>query len=114
MLAAFLRRNHGHGIQHRDLSYGKVQVREEDPPDHRFVLLDTNRIRIRKKVGRIRGTKNLIRLGVPGRHQRLFLTAYLEPRPLSLWLWWWYRSIRSLFSGYMMFQAKLRIRDLVR
>ncbi|MGB2906382.1 MAG: lipopolysaccharide kinase InaA family protein [Candidatus Aminicenantaceae bacterium] len=114
MLAAFVRKCHGHGILHRDLSDGNVLVREEGPPNHRFVLLDTNRIRIRKKVGRIRGIKNLIRLGVPGGYQRLFLTAYLEPHPLSLWLWQWYRSSKSLFSGYMTFKTKLRIRDIVR
>ena len=114
MLAAFVKRCHGHGILHRDLSDGNVLVREEDPPNHRFVLLDTNRIHIKKKVGRIRGIKNLIRLGIPDRYQRLFLTAYLEPHPLSLWRWRWYRMNKSLFSGYMTFKAKLRIRDIVR
>ena len=114
MLAAFVRRCHGHGILHRDLSDGNVLVREEDSLDQRFVLLDTNRIRIKKKVGRVRGVKNLIRLGVPDENQRLFLTAYLEPHPLSPWLWQWYRRNKSLFSGYTTFKTKLRIRDIVR
>jgi len=82
MLAAFVKRCHGHGILHRDLSDGNVLVREEG-------------------------------LGVPGRYQRLFLTAYLEPHPLSLWLWLWYRRTKSLFSGYMTFKTKLRIRDII-
>ena len=113
MLAAFVKRCHGHGILHRDLSDGNVLVREEGPVNYHFVLLDTNRIRIKKRVGRIRGIKNLIRLGVPGRYQRLLLTAYLEPHPLSLWLWLWYRRTKSLFSGYMTFKTKLRIRDII-
>lgn len=113
-LGAFVRGCHGQGILHRDLSDGNVLVQEEGPLKYHFVLLDTNRIRIKKNVGHIRGIKNLIRLGVPGKYQRMFLTAYLEPHPLSLGPWLWYRSIKSLFSGYMTFKSKLRIRDIVR
>jgi serine/threonine protein kinase len=112
-LAAFVKRCHAHGILHRDLSDGNVLVREEGPLSYHFLLLDTNRIRIKKKVGRIRGIKNLIRLGVPDRYQRMFLAAYLEPLPLARWPWLWYRGSKSLFSGYMTFKSKLRIREII-
>jgi serine/threonine protein kinase len=113
-LAAFARSCHEAGILHRDLSDGNVLVRE---PDHRtgpFILVDTNRIRVRKRVRPAVGVKNLIRLGIPASLRRSFLAAYLSPQTRPGWLWWWYSLNKAVFAGYTGLKTRLRIREIVR
>lgn len=114
-LADLARKCHTAGILHRDLSDGNVLVRRQvgfDPTA--FVLLDTNRVRFQRRIGRIRGIKNLIRLGIPRPHQRKFLQAYLGPKNGSGTLWMWYRTSKAVFSNYMTLKSRMRIRDIVR
>jgi hypothetical protein len=113
-LAAFARSCHETGILHRDLSDGNVLVREPDYRTGPFILVDTNRIRVKKRVRPAAGVKNLIRLGIPASQRRLFLAAYLNPRPRPGWLWWWYSLNKSVFTGYTGLKTRLRIREIVR
>jgi hypothetical protein len=113
-LAAFVKICHRKGVWHRDLSDGNILVGEGAPSAADMVLLDTNRIRETKRIGSLRGVKNLIRLGVPSRSQRKFLGSYLNPDPWSQRLWMWYRLNKTMFSTYTDLKSKLHIRELVR
>ncbi len=117
-LANLAHKCHRAGILHRDLSDGNVLVRRSArekgfvPTD--FVMLDTNRVRYQKRIGRIRGIKNLIRLGIPRVYQREFLRIYQSPGKWSRMRWIWYRVNKTVFSNYMTLKSRLRIRDIVR
>ncbi len=117
-LANLAQKCHGAGILHRDLSDGNVLVRWSarkkgfDPAV--FVVLDTNRVRFQKRIGRIRGTKNLIRLGIPRLNQREFLRTYLGPKKWAGTLWIWYWANKAVFSHYITLKSRLRIREIVR
>jgi len=113
-LAAFLKRCHDGGILHRDLSDGNILVRKDERGGHLFYLLDTNRIRIRSRLGGFRRSKNLIRLGIPPAHQRHFLGRYFEPGPLGKAPWLWYRLNKTAFAAYIGAKKKLRLRRLAR
>jgi serine/threonine protein kinase len=113
-LGRFLSRCHDGGILHRDLSDGNILVKGEDPGGPLFYLLDTNRIRIRRKLGRFRRAKNLIRLGVPSGFQKYFLRACLRDKPPGKALWLWYKLNKSFFAGYVGFKKKLRLRQIAR
>jgi hypothetical protein len=113
-LAAFLSRCHDCGILHRDLSDGNILVRKDDPGRASFYLLDTNRIRIRKRLGAFRRSKNLIRLGVPQDSQRYFLQAYFGEKPFRKTPWLWYKINKAVFTGYIAFKRKLRLRQVAR
>jgi hypothetical protein len=113
-LAGFLSQCHDRGILHRDLSDGNILVKKDDTGRPVFYLLDTNRIRIRKKLGGFRRSKNLIRLGVPPAFQRYFLKRYFGENPLRKWHWSWYRINKVVFAGYMGFKKKLRLRQIAR
>lgn len=117
-LANLAHKCHSSGILHRDLSDGNVLVRRSDQETGFdpavFVVLDTNRVRFQRRIGRIRGIKNLIRLGIPRAHQRGFLQAYLRPKKWSGTLWMWYRAHKTVFSSYMTLKSRLRIREIVR
>jgi hypothetical protein len=113
-LAVFARRCHRGGLLHRDLSDGNVLAREPSSGTGPFILVDTNRIREKKRVGLTMGVKNLIRLGIPPSQRRFFLKTYLRPRSRSGWLWLWYAVNKSVFAGYTGLKTKLRIREIVR
>lgn len=113
-LAAFLRRGHDHGILHRDLSDGNILVGKNERGGHFFYLLDTNRIRVRSRLGRYRRAKNLTRLGIPPDFQRNFLAAYFRPEPLGRAPWLWYRLNKTVFAAYTGAKKKLRLRRLAR
>jgi serine/threonine protein kinase len=113
-LAAFLRRSHDRGILHRDLSDGNILVGKDERGDPLFYLLDTNRIRVRSRLGGLRRAKNLIRLGVPPADQRFFLGCYFEPGPLGKTPWLWYRLNKTVFAAYIGAKKKLRLRRLAR
>jgi serine/threonine protein kinase len=105
---------HDRGILHRDLSDGNVLVRKDPEGGMTFFLLDTNRVRVRKKIRGLARARNLIRLGIPPMHQRSFLQEYFCPRPLSGAAWLWYKMNKAVFSGYIALKKKLRLRRIAR
>jgi serine/threonine protein kinase len=113
-LAAFLSQCHDCGILHRDLSDGNVLVKKDDSGGILFYLLDTNRIRLHKRLGEFRRSKNLIRLGVPPEFQRYFLRAYFGDQPLPKACWFWYRINKAVFANTIRLKKKLRLRQIAR
>jgi serine/threonine protein kinase len=113
-LGRYLALCHERGILHRDLSDGNILVKKDSAGHVHFYLLDTNRVRLRPKIGRLLRLKNLIRLGVPASFQRFFLEAYFRPQPLEKKDWLWYKMNKSVFSGYIALKKKLRLRQLAR
>jgi Lipopolysaccharide kinase (Kdo/WaaP) family len=113
-LAAFLRRCHDGGILHRDLSDGNILVRKGLTGDDSFCLLDTNRIRVRRKLGGFRRAKNLIRLGIPPASQKHFLSCYSGGGTPRRAHWVWYRLNKNVFASYLKVKKKLRLRRIAR
>ncbi len=111
-LAHYLARCTQRGILHRDLSDGNVLVGKRENEPFRFFLLDTNRIRCKKRIGTFRGIKSLIRLGIPPRLQRFFLVEYLFHSPLKRVHWLWYRLNKSCFTEYIRLKNLLRLKKL--
>jgi serine/threonine protein kinase len=111
-LAIYLARCVKSGILHRDLSDGNVLVERSGGEQFRFFLLDTNRIRCRKRIGTLKGIKSLIRLGIPPEHQRFFLAEYLFHSPVKRVHWLWYRMNKSVFTGYIRFKKLLKLKTL--
>lgn len=112
-LAAFLRRIHRKGVLHRDLSDGNILARREES-GYTFFLVDTNRIRLRRRVGLFSGIKSLVRLGIPPSHQRFFLEKYRGEKGLSRPVWLWYKLGKSTFSGYIRVKKALGLKKLAR
>jgi hypothetical protein len=113
-LGRYLSLCHERGILHRDLSDGNILVKKDTAGRLHFYLLDTNRIRLRRKIGRFPRLKNLIRLGIPASFQRFFLEAYLRPRPLENKDWLWYKMNKSIFTRYIALKKRLRLRQIAR
>jgi serine/threonine protein kinase len=111
-LAKFLARCVRSGILHRDLSDGNVLLERQSGGLVRFFLLDTNRIRTKKRVGSLRGIKSLIRLGIPPDLQRFFLEEYLFQSPVKRIHWFWYQVNKSCFTGYIRLKKFLRLKKL--
>lgn len=103
---------HKKGILHRDLSDGNILVKKENEDKFRFYLIDTNRIRIKRRIGLLKEIKNLIRLGVPPPVQRFFLEQYLETSQLKRYQWLWYRTNKMIYSWFVELKKKLRLRQL--
>ncbi|MBN2408113.1 MAG: hypothetical protein JXE07_00125 [Candidatus Aminicenantes bacterium] len=113
-LAGHLALCHDRGIFHRDLSDGNILARKDDSGRIIFYLLDTNRIRVRKKIGPLRRVRNLIRLGVPPALQQEFLSRYSKPGTLRRARWFWYKWNKSVFTAYVGLKKKLRLRRIAR
>lgn len=113
-LAAFVRQIHERGVWHRDLSDGNILVKTVRANCYEFYLLDPNRVRIKRKVGRWRGLKSLIRLGIPASKQRFFLKAYLKVEKIFFLDWLWYRLNKRLFTFWIKIKKGLRLRALAR
>jgi serine/threonine protein kinase len=113
-LAKFLSRCHDRGVLHRDLSDGNVLVKKDEVGRREFFLLDTNRIRRVGKLGGLRRSKNLIRLGVPPGFQEYFLRAYYGEKPLPKPAWLWYKTNKAVFASYANVKKKLRLRQIAR
>jgi serine/threonine protein kinase len=113
-LAGHLSLCHDRGILHRDLSDGNILVRKNESGQFIFYLLDTNRIRLRKKLGSFRRAKNLIRLGVPAAFQKIFLLQDSWVRPFQRRHWFWYKWNKSVFTAYIGLKRKLRLRKVAR
>ena len=113
-LAQFISLCHRKGALHRDLSDGNILVRKEEEEKFRFYLIDTNRIKIKRQIGRLKGIKNLIRLGIPPDSQRFFLEQYLSPKQIKRYFWFWYKTNKMVYSWYIEFKKKLRLKQLAR
>lgn len=108
-LAHYLRLCHKKGILHRDLSDGNILVKKNEPDEHTFFLVDTNRIRLKKRLGRLQKIKNLTRLGVPGEYQQRFLEAYSGSGRVKKWVWLWYRLSKKAYTWHIKLKKRLRI-----
>lgn len=125
-LARFLRSCHDAGIKHRDLSDGNILVGKEEAEDagrapsaadtasFRFYLLDTNRIRLRQRLGPLLRVKNLIRLGVPAGLQKFFLAQYFGGNHPPSFLWLWYKLNKTAYTWYVRFKKTLRLRRIAK
>lgn len=106
-LARHLRRCHEKGILHRDLSDGNILVKKNVRGDYGFYLIDTNRIRVKKRLGFLKRIKNLTRLGVPKTCQRLFLLEYSLSGKVGRWTWIWYRSCKNAYVWHIRLKRSL-------
>ncbi|MFQ6036998.1 MAG: lipopolysaccharide kinase InaA family protein [Candidatus Aminicenantales bacterium] len=113
-LARHLALCHKKGILHRDLSDGNVLVRKKGQGQFTFSLIDTNRIRVRKRWGVCARVKSLVRLGIPAAHQKLFLEAYFGDAGLSAAIWMWYRVCKQAFEQMIAIKKALRLREAAR
>jgi len=113
-LARYLSLCHDRGILHRDLSDGNVLVKTDADGRMSFFLLDTNRVRVRKKIRGLARARNLIRLGIPPDYQKVFLREYFSPRGLPKTRWLWYKMNKAVFRGYIGLKKKLRLRRIAR
>jgi len=113
-LAAFLNACHQKGILHRDLSDGNILSKKNAKGEDQFILIDTNRIRLKKRIGLLRRTKNLIRLGIPSSLQPFFLEEYLRDRAFRKLGFFWYKINKAAFVRYIGLKKKLRLRKLTR
>jgi serine/threonine protein kinase len=113
-LAGHLSLCHDRGILHRDLSDGNILVKKSESGRFVFYLLDTNRIRLRKRLGSFRRAKNLIRLGVSAACQKEFLLGGSREKPFRRSHWFWYKGNKSVFTVYLGLKRKLRLRRIAR
>ena len=111
-LARFLLYSHQQGILHRDLSDGNILVRKDEHGKYIFYLIDTNRIRKKKRIRGLSRVKNLIRLGVPPASQREFLMLYLGKERLNNLFWFWYKLNKNTYSGFIGLKKKLRLKKI--
>lgn len=113
-LAVFLRNCHGPGILHKDLSDGNILAGADGRGGYVFYLLDTNRVRARKKIGLLAAAGNLVRLGVPQQHQPSFLSYYWQGRPVPRRFLVWYRFRKKWYTGMVELKKRLRLKKLAR
>jgi len=113
-LAVFLREAHGRGVLHKDLSDGNVLAGADGRGGTLFYLLDTNRVRVKKRIGLLRAAGNLVRLGVPRPAQPSFLSYYWPDRPVPRLFTAWYRFRKNWYSGMVDLKKRLGLRKLAR
>ncbi len=98
---------HQQGILHRDLSDGNILVKKSSDGKYTFSIVDTNRIRTKKRIGLYRRIKNLIRLGIPRIYQPFFLRQYTETERLKKSVWYWYRINKKAYTRYTNLKRRL-------
>lgn len=113
-LAAFLAGCHDRGIIHKDLSDGNILVKRDSRGHPLFFLLDTNRVRTRRRVGRLARMTNLVRLGIPSDKRAFFLEQYAQGKPLPKTLVRWYNLRKGFYAGWVGLKKKLRLKKLAR
>lgn len=108
-LALHLRRCHKEGILHRDLSDGNILVKKDVQDGHIFFLIDTNRIRFKKKLNILQRIKNIVRLGVPREFQKYFLKEYTKTDVVKKWAWFWYRFSKQAYTWRINLKKRLNL-----
>lgn len=111
-IAGFLKLCHSAGIYHRDLSDGNVLVKGMNTENPVLYLIDTNRIRLSRRIGRFKGVKGLIRLGIPQELQDFFLKEYSRPEELTALQWTWYRLNKNIYAGFITFKKRLGLKRI--
>jgi serine/threonine protein kinase len=109
-LAHHLNLCHQKGILHRDLSDGNILVKKNAQNKLTFFLIDTNRIRLKKRLSLLSRTKNLIRLGIPPEYQRLFLEFYSAPGGLKKRALFWYKFRKKTYTWHIDIKKKIPLR----
>jgi len=112
--ARFLSRCHDGGILHRDLSDGNILVSTDPGGGFLFSLIDTNRIRVRRRISVMRRMKNLIRLGVHPRYREYFLTEYMGGRKPGFFAGLWYRCCKRAYARQVALKKTLGLRKLAK
>lgn len=114
-LARTLRAVHDRGIFHRDLSDGNILV-ARDGREFRFIFLDTNRIRLRRRIGPTARARNLVRLGIPPRLRAAFLEGYaaVGGHPPGAYFVFWYNLAKAAFASWLGVKKALRLRKIAR
>ena len=110
-LADFLSQVQSEGLLHRDLSDGNILVRRNNE-GFEFYLIDTNRIRVKKRVKIMPQVKSLVRLGIPRDFQKYFLEQYIKADKLPASLWFWYRFHKMRFTWIIELKKKLRLKQI--
>jgi len=108
-LAHHLGRCHEEGILHRDLSDGNILVKKDAWNEHVFFLIDTNRIRLKKRLHILQRIKNLTRLGVPPAFQKYFLEEYTGSGRVKKWVWLWYRFSKQAYTWHISLKKRLHL-----
>ena len=108
-LAYHLSLCHKKGILHRDLSDGNILVKRTGREKQTFFLIDTNRIRLKKRLGLLKRVKNLTRLGVPDVFQKLFLEKYTGSKKVKKGVWIWYRFTKKSYICRINLKKRLRL-----
>jgi len=111
-LSKYLSICHKKGILHRDLSDGNILVKKDSADKYLFYTIDSNRIRLKRKIGILSRIKSLIRLGIPADFQRFFLEQYLGTSRIRKGLWLWYKINKSKYTFYNEIKNKLRLRQI--
>ncbi|MCJ7582948.1 MAG: hypothetical protein MUP98_20725 [Candidatus Aminicenantes bacterium] len=110
-LAGYLSRIQGEGLFHWDLSDGNILVKRNGE-GYEFYLIDTNRVREKKKVRALRQVKSLVRLGIPRDFQKYFLKQHFKADKLPSLIWFWYRFNKVRFSWFIELKKKLRLKKI--
>jgi len=110
-LGDYLSRIQSEGLLHRDLSDGNILVKQNGV-GYEFYLIDTNRIREKKRVGTLRQVKSLVRLGIPKDFQKYFLEQHFKTDKLPAFIWFWYRFNKVRFTWIIEIKKKLRLKQI--
>lgn len=110
-LADYLSEIQSEGLLHRDLSDGNILV-HKDGEGYEFYLIDTNRIKEKKKVRALHQVKSMVRLGIPREFQKYFLKQYFKTERLPALIWFWYRFCKLRFTWIIEIKKKLRLRQI--
>lgn len=113
-LSQYLSFCHKQGILHHDLSDGNILVGKDERGEFRFYLVDTNRIKVKHRIGLLEKVKSLIRLGIPPEFQRFFLEQYLGTGRVKGFLWLWYKINKMAYTQFVELKKKLKLRKLSR
>lgn len=106
---------HRAGLLHRDLSDGNILVRAA-ASGYTFAYLDTNRVRVRKRLGASSRARNLVRLGIPPADRMFFLERYAAARGEKLGPVFahQYKGAKLAFAAWLRVKKALRLKKAAR